>query len=129
MRRLAACKLGCLQFGAMILILSLGDHVSAGGGAKASSENWRRTAQGWERLDDWQRKPPGGYDYFVADGQRSSATRWDIHPAAAVLLQGVAIALAFALFERPAAKSSRAIRLDSGSNDSLSAQGSQSQAA
>jgi hypothetical protein len=113
-----------------MFLMLLGHRASAGGGADASSDNWRRTAQGWERLDDWRRKPPGGYDYFVADDPRSAAaTRWDIHPAAAVLLQGAAIALAFALLDRPGARSRRTVRVDSGSENSVIDQGVHSQAA
>jgi hypothetical protein len=70
--------------------------------AEAGTDIWRRTAHGWERVDELRadlaryRTPD---NFFVTDElTREPAARWDVHPACLVGLQVLLIAAAFAWF-------------------------------
>lgn len=70
--------------------------------AQAGTDMWRRTAHGWERIDQMRdelahyRTPD---DFFITEElTRPPAPRWDFHPAWLVVLQIIVIAAALGRF-------------------------------
>lgn len=59
--------------------------------AATADDGWRRTVDGWERIEDLHiiRRE-------ATAEPKASASRWDFHPAALALLQVVATAAAYA---------------------------------
>src|SRR5687768_15503651 len=92
------------------LVLTLGfalaSQTQGGVEAEAGADSWRRTAHGWERIENWRLKTRSPDDLFVKDELvREVAIRWDVHPATLVAGQALAIALAFFALPRPAGES------------------------
>jgi hypothetical protein len=88
--------------------------------AQAGTDMWRRTAHGWERIDQMRdqlahyRTPD---DFFITEElTRPPAPRWDFHPAWLVVLQTMAISAALG---RLRASSKRASVNSSGGSSSL----------
>ncbi len=89
------------RLGVVLIVLVGAGQAEAGDDAQASSDGWRRTAQGWERIEAWRHASRTKVDFLVSDESAAApAVRWDVHPALLVALQGLAIALAFAVFQR-----------------------------
>src|SRR5262245_18858095 len=64
---------------------------------QGAGDNWRRTADGWERVESWRVTPPAPTRTAAA----VASARWDVHPAVVVLVQGVAVLAAMIVFPRP----------------------------
>ena len=80
-------------FVVICIFLSDSLHHSAQG---AKSDQWRRTAQGWERISSWQLSRA----YLDAAEAPKDPSKWrsDSHPAALALLQIALIALGYYTF-------------------------------
>src|SRR5436190_23952735 len=64
--------------------------------AGADEDNWRRTAHGWEKADAWLHQPA-----VASRSATLSSIRWDVHPAALLLVQVATVLAAMLLFPRP----------------------------
>lgn len=105
----------------MLVAAIVGAELRARAGEEAHADGWRRTANGWERHEDWYmeslRAAYPRRDYFTSDQQREpSAARWDFHPAVLVAIQGLAIAVGFGLWARRPSESSVWSAADGGEN-------------
>jgi hypothetical protein len=80
-------------FVVICIFLSDSLHHSA---VAAKSDEWRRTAEGWERISSWH--TPRASQNAAKSPNRSLKWRSDSHPAALALLQIALIALGYSTF-------------------------------
>jgi hypothetical protein len=81
------------------------EFAASGGGSLKPTDDWRRTAHGWERVSGWShavRSPAftGSTASLRPPAQRSirSVNRTDTHPAALALAQLIGSMLSLAIF-------------------------------
>jgi hypothetical protein len=86
-------------------MLGAGMFAAGGSGSPKASDDWRRTAHGWERVSGWSNsaRTAAGFGAAidplpVAEWPNHKRTRADAHPAALALAQLVGSMLALAVF-------------------------------
>ena len=80
------------------MLTLLGGLALATAATATADENWRRTAQGWERIETW-RAPQ--QTFGVSAVTSANAPRWDTHPAALAFIELAAVIAAMIAFPRP----------------------------
>jgi hypothetical protein len=90
-----------LALGMTLLFAACDWHVAGADEAQSADDGWRRTAYGWQRIEDLQSEawgiPRRQPDRFITNElSRPQWTRWDFHPGALALGQLMVVAAAFA---------------------------------